>query len=163
VQRNNTLNDKYVSKLRDVYIEMNATSQAVLARLGHRKQWVHAVVKTTDSEPTGKEKKKDPFTWATIFYKQDLTKLRETVKMIFSPAHYLETRWYADELETHLYFEDKRAEISWPAISTNADLSELFKHWLDRFQPELKIKVNAPISQEIADINPFSSLPEALA
>jgi hypothetical protein len=156
--------DTYVSRLRDTYIEMNATSQAVLARLGHRKQWVYSVVKATDNEPTGKEKKKDPFTWATIFYKQDLTKLRETVKMIFSPAHYLETRWWADELASHLFAQNYEIDyIPWESISTNTDLSEIFKHWLERFKPSLKVKVNAPTSQEVESINPFSILEEASA
>lgn len=156
--------DAYVTKLRNVYIEMNATSQAVMARLGHRKQWILSAVKAADKEPIGKEKKKDPFVWSTLFYKQDLTQLRETVKMIFCPTHYLESRWNVDELLTQIYSNIHEGKDALGiGVIQNSELRELFKHWLDRFQPDLKIKVSAPLPSEVEDTNPFSILDQATA
>jgi len=143
---------------------MNAVSQAVMAKLGHRKQWIYRAVEAAGTGPTGKEKKKDPFAWSSCFWKLDLSLLGEPGKLIFSPAHYLEQRWEADTTLTSLYHknsEDRDKLLKDYYLSES--VRELFKCWLDRFQPTLEKKIPVATVETFADENLFTKLSEANA
>jgi hypothetical protein len=152
----------YVKAIKLSYDTMNGTSQAIHARLGHRKRWVYACCESKDVAPRNKKDKADPFKWAASFYKLDLFTIVERGKRIFNPAHYLENRFEADTVLTWILSKDPGKELSWnecPSQDTN--LQMLYKIWLERFKPSLAIH-SSQVEPEgsIEDENLFEKLDE---
>lgn len=151
-----------VSRVREAYNEMSSISQAVHAKLGHRKRWIHSVCEEQAVAPSGKKNKSDPFKWSTAFFKLDLTKLNEQLKKVFNPAHYLEQRYKADEVYTWLCGQDTSITIPWITCpETDEPIKHLFKGWVERFQPNLKVSrtVSIPL-QDVEVQNFFAELPD---
>jgi hypothetical protein len=149
----------YVNRVRLAYAEMNAVSQGVNARLGHRKKWI---MKTCDEAglKINKREAKDPFKWSLAFYKQDLSLLNESVKKVFNPAHYLESKYDADIILTEVLGEAKKSEINWTGIRMGREplVISLFSSWIDRFKPALNTLSSVPDAATLGDQNIFSIL-----
>jgi hypothetical protein len=150
----------FVKAVKLSYDTMNGTSQAIHAKLGHRKRWVYSCCENKDVAPRNKKDKADPFKWAAAFYKLDLTAVIERGKKVFNPAHYLENKFEADNTFTWLLGLENSKEIAWSECPyKDPNLHMLFKIWLERFSPSLEIQSSPEEpSDSLESENPFRSL-----
>jgi len=157
-----TLFKDYVSRVRDAYNLMSSVSASVNSRLGHRKKWVYKAVEEAGLR-LNKKDTKDPFKWSLAFYKQDLTRLGEPVKQVFNPAHFLETREDADIIFTEIKGFGSSERIDWEGLrrDRNPTVVNLFKAWVDRFQPNLETIIRVPEVDSLENMNAFEPLTSA--
>jgi hypothetical protein len=152
----------YVTLVKGDYDQMNALSQAVHAKLGHRKKWILEGCEAASVVPRNKKDKIDSFKWSVAFFKLDLSRLHEGGKRVFSPAHYLGHKYEADTIYTWLCGLPANADIKWETcpLDVDKDLINLFKVWTERFRPNLQMNIPAPETlQSVEQGNIFEMLP----
>jgi hypothetical protein len=159
----------YVTKVTQAFQEMKRISSSVHAALGHRKKWIEAACRAQSVAPSSKKDKTNLFVWSQNFFKLDLTGLRERVKLVFNPSHYLAKATDGideklNELHHHGGVIDgaRCAEI----LPEETVLRDMFVEWCVRFRPNFNPQVPLAIvdaQSNIADENVFSVLHEESA
>jgi hypothetical protein len=146
----------FIRMLKDHYEEINKISTSVHAKLGHRKKWIHAACSNQAAEPTKKKDKTNEFVWAQNFYKLNLQRINVPVALVFSPAHYLPSKYDGQTILDTLWDEDTLITANIVTEEICGVTVGLWKEWADRFQPDFSLQQDdLPMATGLADDNPF--------
>jgi hypothetical protein len=129
---------KYVTSVTEAFQEMKRCSSTVHAALGHRKKWIELACKNKGVAPSSKKDKANLFVWSQNFFKCDLTDMRQSVKLVFNPAHYLaKVGDGLDEKLNLLYHHGGTIDgaICAELLSEETVTRDLFIEWCTRFRP----------------------------
>jgi hypothetical protein len=157
---------EFVTAVTKSFQEMRRYSSTVHASLGHRKKWIEAACRSQGVAPTSKKDKTNLFVWSQNFFKLELSGLRQSVKLVFNPAHYLsKVTDGVDENLNLLHHHGGQVDGALCAelLGEETVLRDLFVEWCVRFRPTFRSTLPLKMveaSTTIEDENLFNTLQE---